>query len=291
MSGPSFTRKQIGVSIALGTGTFGESGATTVNLSGLRVSASIVKAGGAAMGNAQIRVFGMPLTLMNQLSTLGLLITQVRRNTVTVTAGDANGMSTVFTGTINNGWTDFQGAPETVFNIEAYAGSVEAVAPIAPSSFSGGTDVATIMAGLAKTMGLQFENSGVSVQLSNPYLPGTGRQQAESVAKAADINWIIDDGVLAIWPKNTARTGSNPTVSPSTGLVGYPTYDSMGVILKTLFNPAIKYGSSIQVQSSLTPACGTWSVYMLAHELESETPGGQWFTTMKAARPGTVPVA
>ena len=40
-------------------GTFAESGTDTVKLAGLRVSAEIVKAGGASLGSLQLRLWGM----------------------------------------------------------------------------------------------------------------------------------------------------------------------------------------------------------------------------------------
>ena len=292
MSG-SYTQKLLTVQFTLGTGTFGETGQNILTISGLRVSATVVKSGGAALGSAQIRIFGMTQSQMNQLSTLGLLITQVRRNTVTLMAGDAiSGMSQVFTGTIVNAWSDYQGAPQVSFNVEAYAAYLDAIKPVAPTSYPpGGTDVATIMAGLATQMGLQFENNGVSAKLASPYFPGTAKDQAQRCADAANINWVIDNGVFAIWPKNAVRSGSAVVISPETGLVGYPIFDSMGVILRTLFNPLIRYGCLVQVDSSLTPANGVWSVYALTYDLSCMTPGGPWFNTMKTARQGSIPVA
>ncbi len=292
MSG-SYTQKLLTVQFVLGTGTFGESGQNTLTISGLRVVATVVKSGGASLGNAQIRIFGMTQSHMNQLSTLGLLITQTRKNTVILMAGDAtSGMSQVFMGTIINAWSDYQGAPDVSFNVEAFAAYLDAIKPVPPASFPpGGTDVATIMAGFAARMGLKFENNGVSVKLASPYFAGTARDQAQRCADAANINWHIDNGTLAIWPKNSARSGSAVVVSPETGLVGYPIFDSLGVILRTLFNPLIRYGCLVQVNSSLTPANGTWFVYALTYELSSMTPGGPWFNTMKTARLGSVPVA
>ena len=53
----------------------------------------------------------------------------------------------------------------------------------------------------------------------------------------------------------------------------------------TLFNPAIRFGGNIRLETSNTPAAGTWTVYNLAHALECETPGGEWFTVVQAHTP------
>ena len=75
------------------------------------------------------------------------------------------------------------------------------------------------------------------------------------------------------------------TISPDLGLVGYPTFTYQGVIVKALFNSSLKYGSLIEVQSSLKPATGTWVVTNLTYELESETPNGAWFMRIEAYPP------
>jgi hypothetical protein len=42
----------------------------------------------------------------------------------------------------------------------------------------------------------------------------------------------------------------------------------------------------MQITSSITPACGTWTVLKVEHDLEAETPGGKWFTTLEATTLG-----
>jgi hypothetical protein len=73
-----------------------------------------------------------------------------------------------------------------------------------------------VEASLAQQMGYTVENSGVSVQLSNPYLPSTARSQALAAADAAGIYVVFDDdnGVMALVPKNGARSGTAPVISP-----------------------------------------------------------------------------
>ncbi len=275
--------------ITLKTGAFDESGSNQVTLSGLRMSAHIVKAGGASMGELQLRIYGMPLSDMNRLSTLGTLPGAQPKNVISLMAGDdANGMSIVFIGTITRAWADFNGAPDVYFQVQAFTGVYEAINPVSPGSYIGSVDAATIMSNLAGQMGLTFENHGVSVILSNAYFPGTAFRQAESCARAAGIGWVMDDRTLSIWPASGTRgtTGDVPVFSPTTGMIGYPTFNSLGVVINALFNPTVKFGTQVQVQSSLTPACGTWVVRTLAYDLEAEMPNGKWFMQMLTTAPG-----
>ena len=95
----SLVRRKLSLQFQLGTGTFGASGADTVTVEGLRATASISKSGGVGMSSLQLRVFGMNLDVMNQLSTLGKPLLDGRNNTITVMAGDEGAaMATAFVG-------------------------------------------------------------------------------------------------------------------------------------------------------------------------------------------------
>lgn len=287
----SFTHKQIAISFDLGKGSFGESGFDRVKLGGsLRASANITIAGVYAFSTMDLTVSGMTLSNMNALTTLGQNIAALRRNVVTVEAGDAGtGLSVVFRGQIQEAWADFSGMPNVIFRVHARADLLEAVKPIPPTTFNGLADVVTIMRGLATQAGWSFQNDGVTAQLIDPYFPGTIGDQIKACADHANIRMLPGPPTLFIWPKGGARGGSVPIVSPDTGLVGYPTFTQSGIQLTTLFNPGIGFGQKIQVKSSVKiPAQlpmvsdGIWVVASLSHALESETPGGQWHSRMVA---------
>lgn len=270
--------------------TFAEGG-NQVTLTNHRATAQVKVAGGFSMAECQFRVYGMTLSLMNQLSTLGQVPLPGGRNTVTVSAGDdEDGMGVVFQGTITNAWADFKGSPDVPFHVVAQSGMISALAIAPPSSFSGSASVATIMSGLAAQMGLSFENNGVTTRLANPYFPGTLYAQAQACATAANIDMIIDRGVLAISPRGVARGSQVLLVNANTGMIGYPAFTGNGIALQMLFNPSITFGAKVKVESILTPANGEWIIYNMMHDLASEAPGGPWFTYLETAKPGYAPV-
>ncbi len=287
----TFTTKYIECDFSLDHGVFA-GGGNSYTASGLRVSAQIVKAGGLSFGAASLAIYGLPLSVMNQLGTFGNPLTIVGRNTVTVKAGDdPSALTTVFTGTIFNAYMDGQAQPEVPFRVEAQTLAYEAAKPVPVISQPGAVSVASTMGQIAASMSLQFENNGVDSTITNPYLSGTATQQMHKLVKAAGIEHIVDNGTLAIWKPGSSRQGAATTISPSTGLVGYPRFNSQGIDLTTLWQPTIAYGQNITVQSSITPACGTWTIYRLAYDLESQTPNGKWFCDIMASPPGLIPVA
>jgi hypothetical protein len=291
----SFVQRAITVIIQLGQGSFGKSGFNTITLEGLRIAATIQKNGFPGLNVANLRIYGVPLDIMNQLTSLGTLVplNAGRNNIVTIQAGDAiNGMATVFKGNTITAWADLSDMPETFLEINAQTGAIEAMTPVPPSSFPNGADVATVMSGLATLMGRKLENNNVRIQLPPSYFSGTALAQAHACARAARIEmYVSEDGLtLAIWPRNSNRAGAIPLISPATGMLGYPQYTSNGAKIRTIFNPSIVFGGQIQVQSSVQPANGIWKVNDVVDNLSSQMPGGPWFSDIQATKyPGAPP--
>lgn len=285
----AFVKRHIKLRFQLGTGAFGQDGSDTIEVSGLRVSASIVAPGGEFMTSADLRIFGLPPSVMNKLTILGSLINDARRNAVTVFAGDDDsGMAVVFSGTIREAWVDTRAAPAVSFVVAATIGFFDALKPVPPTSFKGTVDAALVVASLAGQSGYLLENSGVNAQLSNPYLSGTMVEQLRTIAREGNFNAVIDDDAsptkkIAIWPAGATRGGQEILLSAETGMVGYPDRTEAGVMIQSLFNPSLVFGIAVQVKSQITPVNGRWTVAKVVHELESEMPDGKWFTTIECS--------
>jgi hypothetical protein len=283
----SFVRRHIEAQFQLGEGDFGSAGSNVVKLSGLRTSATITKAG-KVMSSLDLRIWGMKLDMMNKLTQLNTeTLVDARRNSITLMAGDdEGGMSVAFQGNIQTAWADFAGMPDTVFHLSAFAGTIDKLKPVKPTSYNGSVDVATVASGIAAQMDppKALENSGVSAQISNPYLPNSLDDQLRTICDHANCEYAIENDVVAIWPRGKARNGANIVISPETGLVGYPTFSSNGIDFVTLYNPNIVYGRNVDLKSDLKS--GTFTVYDVVHTLEAEMPDGQWFTAVGCGRPG-----
>ncbi len=276
-----FTKKRLDLTITLGTGAFGETVGDTVTLAGLRMTADISLAGGETMGALQLRVFGLSQSMMNRLTTIGpTALELLGKNKVLLAAGDdIGGMNIAYQGSIITAWADYSSAPDVVFNLMAQMAGVAALKPVNALSYQGSADVAQIMADLAKTMGLAFENQGVASKLSNPYFPGTAWTQMRACARAANIWATVDNDKLIITPKKGAVVGEVPLVSTETGMIGYPSLTSNGLILKTIYNPDIRIPGLIDLKSSIKS--GRYRLFNISHSLSSELPGGPWFTMIK----------
>lgn len=274
-------KKQLRFVITLGLGKFGSSNNNQITLEGFRATVEIDKAGGAQMSTLRAQIYGVSQSHMNSITTLqwqpGYLIDG---NKIDVYAIDGAQETLVFSGNIVNAWAHYQNMPDVFLQIQAQAAYHAQLTPVAPHSYKGAVDVASVMSQIAQSMGYSFENNGVSVQLSNVYLPNTAMEQAKNLAHAAGIDLYVDDTVLAITPRHVPRGGLIPEISAQSGLVGYPTFNGVGVNLQMLFNPAVKFGGAIKVVTSIPRAAGQWKVASIAHRLESEKPDGAWFSAI-----------
>lgn len=282
----AFSKRKISLQFQLGQGDFGEAGMDTVTLDDLRCSVNIVRAG-IGYAQADITVYGMKLDLMNKLTvTQKFFFENQRYNQVIVSAGDElSGMAMCFGGTIMEAWADGRQAPDVAFYVSAQSGMFELMKPVPPVSFRGSVDAALVLSGIAEQMGYTFENSGVSAVLNDPYKPGTPKSQIASICRDIDCQSDIDDAarVVAVWPKDKARGAQSVRIAPDSGLVGYPSFTQGGVQFSTLYNPNLVFGAPVDLESQFKTANGQWKVYQLAHRLESEVPGGQWFTDVECS--------
>ena len=284
---PSFSnKKQLRFVITLGTGKFGSSNNDTITLQGFRAIADIDKAGGMMMGTLRAKIFGVKQVDMNSVTTLMWKPGTRIANTVEVFAIDGAAETLVFAGNIVNAWGDYQNMPDVYLHIQAQACYFNGLQAVQPLSIKGGIDVAVVMARIAKDMGLTFENNNVSIILNDVYVANTLKEQALELARAANFSLYIDDKILAITNKYAPRKGVIPEISSASGLVGYPTFDGIGVNFQTLFNPAITFGGSVKLVTDLPQAEGEWIVTSVAHRLESEKPGGAWFSTIRGNQNG-----
>lgn len=291
-------------------GTTFSGGGNTVTLPpGLMASVRIQYAGFPSANAAQIMIWGLTPSIMNELNTLGVIFNLQPRNLIVVQAGEANGSNfgTVFVGGIRTCTPDFRRPTEAFLSIEAFTALDQSAAVALPTSFTGSSDIVGMIQGLATQMKYGFENNGVSgISLSNQYLWGSPREQIDTIRRAVRNRGVMVDIVegnpptVAIWYTAKGRgKGGIPMIGSQTGLIGYPTYTNFGIDFRCIYTPALRQGGQVQVQSTLPggqssaqaignnpSATGIWTVYGLGHSLDAQVPNGLWETNVNATRNG-----
>jgi len=280
-------KKDLKFIITLGTGTFGSNSKDQVIIQGFRASVNIDKAGGVQMGTLRAKIYGVKQSDMNSVTTVGYRV-EILPSVIEVFAIDGPIETLVFGGNIVNAWADYANMPDVFLHIQAQAANHNMLKPAKARSFKGAVDVATVMEQISKEMGYTFENNGVNVKVVDLSMNNTNMEQAKYLAETAGIDLYLDDKTLAITPRNAPRkTLSIPEMSATSGMIGYPTFDGFGVNFSTLFNPSVTFGGLIKITTKeVQRAEGEWVVASMSHDLESQTPGGKWFTTVRGNASG-----
>lgn len=281
-----FVKRKIDVIFNIGEGEKGEKPGENIRVSGLRVAARVEYYNAAVQAEAHLRIYGLKQSLMNYLTGTGFNATEIRNNTVVIQAGNEGGiMSTVYQGNIWRSYADYSGTPDVSLNVHCLASCYDAVKPYPSRSYKGTVDVAAILSEIARDLNLGFVNDGVNAKLTDQHLTGTAIEQIRQCAQAADISYVIQYGELVIYPKNKSREGPPVVlVTKQTGMVGYPAVSSRDISVTTLFNPSLAVGKRAFIQSEMMVANGEWAIVGITHALESEIPGGAWFSHIQCMR-------
>jgi hypothetical protein len=160
--------------------------------------------------------------------------------------------------------------------------------PQTPLSFNGPTKATDVAKKIAGYLGLNLIDNGVKTILQSPYYPHDAMTMMNKLSEHAGFSYHIDRGNLVINPPGGSSSDSAPLISKTTGMVGYPVLNSQQITLKTEFGrPMVKRTQNIQIQGEITPANGTWNIFKLDHEIESQTPHGKWFSILHCSPPSS----
>ncbi|AKH22917.1 hypothetical protein KUF00_004671 [Escherichia coli] len=285
----SYRQRKITVEFTLSDGrTFGNGQGNMLTITDASCFASIGVYGGVAGTQITLYIWGMSPAHMTNLSWRG--VWRQEQSTANKMRLWADGRL-IFEGDITDAYADYNQAPDIPLILTGQIHFNLRNQPAADFSAKGDVAVADIIRALASTVGLGFENQGVSRSLSDPHFSGNVVQQMLDVASAADIN--IDLGnveKVTIWPKGQNRNIPPVLISPDHGLTGYPVYTMTGLSATTIFCPDLFTGRPAHLESSLPDMTGDYTITGVIHTITSRTVGGPWSsncTMMRAEENGT----
>lgn len=283
----SLIRRRLMAMVTLQQGSFKGGEGNAYMISDLAMSARVEKTGAPDFGKASLQIWGLPLGVMEQLSTLTMHPLFVRRNYLNIYAGDElGGYSQVYAGSITRAAADFGQAPDVRFTIESQIGFFGAVTAQGDNVVSGSQPAADFIARQAKAAGLTFRNQGVTAQVRNAVFSGSPIEQARQCARQVGAELVLDDGEALLLPNGAARKGNAPLLRADSGLLGYPAMTQNGITCKAIFNPAFRFAGLIKIESVVPKVSGTWRIIKLAHSLDSNLPnGGKWESGITAYYP------
>lgn len=285
----TFTEKQLRFTFTLGTNAKFQGNNNTLRIEGLRATADIMFPGPPSFPTAEVRIYGMKPSDMTALTGLTFQVLTYQRNSMLIEANSGSGWTTVFAGQIVTSAPDFSQQPDVFLQITAQTLGYDLLNPATPTSFPGPASFEQVLKTIVLKMSQDFDNGGVEGSFSGPtYFAGTPAEQLRVAARKAGVVYYTDRvGVIEIGEPGVARDVPRWILTPTSGLVGYPTLNSVNLIgVDAVFNPALRFGAPLRIQfSEQRGANGDWVIYDCTHQLSSLMPDGPWFTRMTAQPP------
>lgn len=279
----SFTNKTIQVVMAMAEGVF-QNGANQITVEGLPTSVDIQKQGGDERPSCTVTIGNLNIDVVKQLTTLSFRPLQRFKNQITVNAGEVGKqLQTIFIGDFENAYGEFQNAPTMNLMVKAIAAQHGALMATPATSVDGTEQVAKLMEQWAIEAGCTLENKGVNASVKNVVYRGSPVDKAKTLARDVGIDLIIDDGKFIITPNGQAVDGNAVLIDPKHGLLGYPAFSNDGIEFNMIFDPNVKIGGLVKIESIVPRASGIWKVTKITTKLEAYVPnGGSWKSSVSA---------
>lgn len=283
----SFKKRKLRLQITLQKGEFKGGEGNSFVIEDLAISARVEKLGAPDFGKASVTIYGLPVEIMEQLSTLNMHPLFIKQNYLNVFAGDdLNGYSQIFAGSITRAAADFNSAPDVKFTIEARLGFFGSVTAQGQNVVSGTQKVADFIKRQAESAGFTFKNEGVTSSIKNAVFTGSPVNQARQAANQVGAELIIDDDLMILMADGKSRKGTVPVLSATSGMIGYPVMTQNGIDVKAIFNPDFRFAGLVEIQSVVPKCTGQWRIIKLTHTLDSNMPNsGKWESAITAYYP------
>ena len=279
----SFKNKTIQVVMAMAEGVF-QNGANQITVEGLPTAVEIQKQGGDERPSCTVTIGNLNIDVVKQLTTLSFRPLQRFKNQITVNAGEVGKqLQTIFIGDFENAYGEFQNAPTMNLMVKAIAAQHGALMATPATSVDGTEQVAKLMEQWAVEAGCTLENKGVNASVKNVVYRGSPVDKAKTLARDVGIDLIIDDGKFIITPNGQAVDGNAVLIDPKHGLLGYPAFSNDGIEFNMIFDPNVKIGGLVKIESVVPRASGIWKVTKITTKLEAYVPnGGSWNSSVSA---------
>lgn len=279
----SFTNKTIQIVMAMAEGVF-QNGANQITVEGLPTTVDIQKQGGDERPSCTVTIGNLNIDVVKQLTTLSFRPLQRFKNQITVNAGEVGKqLQTIFIGDFENAYGEFQNAPTMNLMVKAIAAQHGALMATPATSVDGTEQVAKLMEQWAVEAGCTLENKGVNASVKNVVYRGSPVDKAKTLARDVGIDLIIDDGKFIITPNGQAVDGNAVLIDPKHGLLGYPAFSNDGIEFNMIFDPNVKIGGLVKIESIVPRASGIWKVTKITTKLEAYVPnGGSWNSSVSA---------
>lgn len=256
-----------------------------------RMSITVAQ-GGNQFGNAKVQVYGVPLDDMNQIARLWLeTLTPGNTDVLKIDVWDGNEYVPFFAGVITWSAVNAAGMPNVTLDIEANSAMVAMNTPASPYAQEGPVTLQDALSTILAPAQLVVDIAPSVEQLQMTKVRATGTpldQAAFIMSYYPELAWHINLQRFHVRPVNGPLGGAPIEVNKYTGMVGAPIYATSGIQVATVFNPRVRPGVALDVTTDFDFVNRTlWVAAVVLTNLQTNMPGGQWFTQIAAQSYGS----
>lgn len=129
---------------------------------------------------------------------------------------------------------------------------------------------------VADDYGLRLVFQATDKTVANYLYNGPRAKQVQKLSEVGDIDVFIDDDALVVKDIGKALEGKAILISAGTNMIGVPLADEKGGKVRVMFDPNIKLGQAIQIQSDVNKSMnGQYTIYAMSGSLMSR--GQDWY--------------
>ena len=225
-----------------------------IDLSDLKFSFDIFMNDTETLNYATIRVYNVAT------ATLQKILAEFAVVWLEVGYEGAQNMATIFRGNIKQFKRGRESATDTFLEIGAADGDFGYNSGVASGSFPAGSTLLQRAQALAASLGSEVDTSNPlamgALNSNGGILPrprvaaGMARAELRVIAETAFCRWSIQNGKVTFTPLDRASIVPVVVFNSLTGLIGTPEATPDGITLRTLLNPLVVVGSTIQINNA-----------------------------------------
>jgi len=144
------------------------------------------------------------------------------------------------------------------------------------------TNLSSLSKGVASDLGVKLDFQATDKKIGSYAYTGSKIKEIEKLNEMG-VNAYLDDDTLVVKDRTKPLTNTETVVNQDNGMIGIPTINERGISVKMLFNPDIKIGGRLKVESTLNPvAVGNWIIYKMTYDLTNRETN--FYITAEATR-------
>lgn len=256
-----------------------------------RAEARITEVQGAYKDNCNISIYGLSIDKLTELTFITWNPVQEidPRNSIKIIVDE----QTVYQGNTYRVFADFSEVPEVCLRITGVVGIYAAALSKQSRVYlaSEKRKIGDIFKELGNEIGV---HTIVNQKIKDNLCPditlkaGSVGSQIEALAKALNLQYNLDFGYLRVASKDEVLGFSEndtvgdlinskdiPVINYTNGLIGYPIFNEKGVTFRAIFDPILRPGNVIDLESILPKVSGRYVITSKSSTL-STLPNGQW---------------